>query len=121
MLSCRCDDITAARWWYYPPADFTTMPGLKRRKRCISCNTLINKGAEYCVEFKRYRYPASEIEEKIVGDEIPIPSYWMCPSCGEIFLNLSAAGFCLDIVDMSMIEYMEQYRKEYGQGKNDKG
>ena len=93
MLSCYCDNEDVA-WFYTPPKDFTIFD-FKRRKRCCSCKALIDIGS-LCLEFPRWRYPVSDIEERIYGDcgEIGLASWFMCEWCGEMFLNLDALGYC---------------------------
>jgi hypothetical protein len=105
MLSCSCDYDDSDRW-YYIPDNFSTFTK-KRRKRCCSCNTLIDINSQ-CVEFDRNRAPVSEIEERIMGSEISLANWFMCEKCGEIFLNLSALGYCINL-DKNMQEYLEDY------------
>ena len=114
MLSCSCledYDGDPGSWWYYPPEDFVKFSE-KKRKRCKSCNKLIDIGSD-CLEFKRERSSYTEIEQRIKGDEISISTYFMCASCGEIYLNLSAVGYCLSPVD-GMPECLNEYQKITG-------
>jgi len=93
MLSCSCydDDFD---WWYISPDDFTIFNS-SRRKRCCSCRELIDIGLP-CLEFDRWRYSVSEVEENIYGNggEIRLASWYMCEQCGEMYLNLTALGYC---------------------------
>jgi len=113
MLSCDCDyypeDPGDVVW--FPPADFTMLQTSKR-KRCKSCKRLINIGEE-CLEFKKERVPYSEIEERIYGDMVQIASFYMCKECGEIFLNLDALGYCLDITQ-PMADHLSEYHEITG-------
>jgi hypothetical protein len=68
---------------------------------------LIEKGA-LCLEFERVRSPYDDIDERINGDEIPIAPWYMCESCGEIYLNLSDAGYCLWLGD-DLREKLSEY------------
>ena len=95
MLSCSCD--YEFEWYYYIPDDFTKFKAT-RRKRCVSCNILINTGAD-CLEFECYRDPYNDIEEKIYGDEVPIACKYLCDKCAEIFLNLTDIGYCVSLGD----------------------
>jgi hypothetical protein len=52
-LSCSCGEWDGDGWYWKQSGDFTTLTG-KRRKRCVSCNELIDIGSE-CVEFERSR------------------------------------------------------------------
>ncbi len=105
-LTCSCvaDDCS---WYYWSPEDFETFD-LSRRKRCSSCKTLINQGAD-CLRFERFRDPLTEIEERIQGDEIPLTDYCVCEVCGEKWLNLYALGYECIAPDENMDEMMEQY------------
>lgn len=108
-LSCDCElgDISDYAWIYYYPNEFSTLVECKRRPRCCSCKEFINQGSTV-VQFPRYRAPRHVIEENIHGDEVPLAPYFMCEHCGEIFLNLSAVGYCMDIcesMDACLTEY----------------
>lgn len=94
MLSCSCyDDYDS---WYSPvPDDFVKFTH-SRRKRCISCGKLIDIGTD-CLEFNMWRTPYNWVEENIYDDEVPLANQYMCESCGEIFLNLTDLGYCLEI------------------------
>lgn len=113
-LSCSCPSLEYAEWIYYDPVDFTTLR-TTRRKRCCSCKKLINLGSDV-LKFRRYRYPKSEVELKIYAGledtEIPMASWYMCEECGEIYLNLSALAFCIDITE-SMQKALKEYQAEF--------
>lgn len=108
-LSCSCYDSDFA-WYFDRPIDFTTLQ-TKKRKRCKSCNKLINVGST-CLRFTRYKYPETEIEERIHGggSEISLASYYHCETCGEQYFNLSELGFCIDIED-NMFELLREYQE----------
>lgn len=109
MLSCSCSEWDGEGWYWmfnYPGEEWPILK-TKKRKRCCSCKELISIGAE-CLEFERYRAPLSDIEERIWGDEVQIASYYMCLSCSEIFLNLDALKYCLDITQ-KMTEALAEY------------
>ena len=108
MLTCSCPDPSGdpGEWWYFSPEDFTMLQ-TKRRRRCSSCKVLMDIGCE-CLEFKRERVPYTELEEEICGEEIPMSSLYMCSKCGEIFLNLEAAGYCLSPTD-NMTDCLHEY------------
>lgn len=112
-LSCSCPDWDKepGTWCFFPPDDFTVFQG-KRRKRCCSCNELIEIGALH-LEFHRERAPYNDIEERILGEEIPMMPLRMCESCGETYLNLSAIGYCLVPTD-DMRECLAEYWEETG-------
>ena len=122
-LSCSCDydyDEEPGLWFYDPAVndDFEKLE-TSRRKRCVSCGKLINIG-DMCIKFTRHRYPWTEIEsKKCCGVEIedafcdppsiPTAPHYHCERCGEIYLNLTAAGYeCL-----SPSENMEDMLNEY--------
>ena len=91
MLSCQCD-IGDSDWYYIHAEDFETLKS-KRRKRCCSCNKLIDIGSD-CVEFERFRDPYNNIEEMIWGSEVQIASWYMCFDCGGLYLTLQSLGYC---------------------------
>lgn len=114
MLSCSCQEFELeepGQWFYYVPNDFSIF-NAKRRKRCSSCKELINVGLP-CLRFDRERLPYTEIEESISGDLISISPFYLCEKCGEIYLNLDAAGYCLDPQD-NMPEALKEYWKITG-------
>lgn len=116
-LSCSYADWDSdpGSWMFYSPEDFTVFPGVgksKRRARCSSCGELIALGAE-CLEFKRKRNPYTDMEWRICGEEIPMASLWFCAECGEKYLNLEAAGYCLSPTD-DMRECMSEYHEITG-------
>lgn len=119
MLSCSCDydwDPEPGMWAYcWGHARFEPF-NASRRKRCCSCDELIDIGA-LCIKHPRYRYPYSEIEAAILGADpdmqeeppIRISDHIQCERCGEIWLNLTAVGYeCL-----SPNENMPKALKEY--------
>ena len=55
-LSCSCDfdDPSAYAWYLEDHSNFKLMGVKDRRKRCCSCNDLINSNDEV-IEFYRYR------------------------------------------------------------------
>lgn len=117
-LSCTCDymDIDDPDWWFYEPNDFSIFQK-KRRKRCNSCGRLIDIGSP-CLEFLRDRPPCTDIEEMIVGDDVPIASLYFCEWCGEQYFNLSDLGYCLTPED-DMIKCLKEYYELTGFRKQD--
>lgn len=112
-LSCNCDfDKDDHDSWYYLPTNFSTLITIKR-KRCKSCGELIDIGS-LVVEFENFRHPTDEIEERCKGDEIQTASFYMCEACGEIFLNLSALGYCMDVDYTTMKNCLADYHQITG-------
>lgn len=109
MLSCSCD-FDSEKWYCYPE-DFETF-NKKRRKRCCSCGKLIDIGSG-CVRFLYYREPLTDIEERIMGDEVQLADQFMCQKCGEIYFNLTELGYCINLGD-EMTELMSEYWKLTG-------
>jgi hypothetical protein len=113
-LSCSCDfdqDQDDFEEWYYYPDDFTTL-NRKRRKRCKSCDELIDIGA-CCIEFERCRRPLSDIEERISGDIVQIAPYYHCEKCAEIAMNLIELKYCVNPED-NMNELLKEYHEMTG-------
>ena len=113
-LSCTCFEWDGEGFAWYAPNDFTRLH-VARRKRCCSCNKLIDLDSEV-LKFNRIRYPISDVEEKIYGEdgEIPMAPWYMCEGCGEIFLNLDELGYCIDIELDSMPELLKDYHEMTG-------
>ena len=112
-LSCSCQEWDGDGWAFYGATDFKKFEA-SRRKRCCSCKVLIDIGTD-ALEFERFRYPISQIEEDIYGNggEITLASYWMCEKCGEIYLNLDDLGFCVDITE-KMSDLLKEYQEMTG-------
>lgn len=93
-LNCHCDSEYD---FYFDEPEWFEPLATKRRKRCASCRALLNIGQEV-LKFECYRYPLTDIEEKIYGEcgEIQMASKYHCEKCGEVFLNLAAYGYCVD-------------------------
>ena len=108
MLTCSCPEYDGDGW-YYIPADWFKPLNTARRKRCCSCQTLIDIGSE-SLEMTRGRASYGQVEEKIYGEEIELASWYMCEVCGEQFLNLEALGYCLDITS-NMLNCLAEYRE----------
>lgn len=113
-LSCVCpdyDEYEVGGWYYYPPAEYSTMPLAPRRKRCCSCHSLIEPGA-VVQKYDRNRHPCNEIEERLRGDEIPLAPWYHCEKCADLYLSLKDLGFCVELAD-SMPDLLEQYHMFY--------
>ena len=108
-LSCECGvDEGEWEWWYEisNDADFEPLD-TKKRKRCASCNTLIDVKSD-CLRFEKFRYPKDEIEERLYGNEIRLADQYLCRACGEIYLNLDAAGYCYQLGE-DLREQLKEY------------
>lgn len=112
MLSCSCGEWDGEGVAWYSPQDFSTLQ-TKKRKRCQSCKQLIDIGS-VCIEFERFCYPRTEVEERICGQgtEISLASQYYCEWCGEMYFNFSELGFCISLGD-DMRELLKEYKEEY--------
>lgn len=108
MLSCECPEYDGGyhSWYYSLPDDFIKLE-TRRRKRCCSCQNLIDIGSD-CLQFARGRNSRTDIEENIYGDEVPLAPWYMCQWCGEMFLTFEEHGFCPSIGD-NMFENLQDY------------
>ena len=110
-LSCHCDyDGDGDGPYYYPPDNYTEMPVSKRRKRCASCQTLIEHGAT-AAEFTRDRCPKTDIEEAIYGEgpTVPLASIYLCEKCADLYFSFYELGFeCVSPYD-NMRELLKDY------------
>jgi len=95
MLSCECE--TGHEVFYETPENFTVLK-TSRRRRCISCNKLINLGV-LCLSFFRSCLPRSYVAEIIYDETVPLANRYMCEECGEIFFNLTELGYCFLLGD----------------------
>lgn len=113
-LSCDCgyDDDGLFDWFYTAPNNFEPLRTIRRR-RCKSCNKFIDLG-ELCLAFHRNREPNCDIEEAIYGEgpDVPLATWYLCETCGEIYLNLADLGFCME-VDDDMRVCMSDYLRDY--------
>ncbi|MGE4297017.1 MAG: hypothetical protein AB7E47_03220 [Desulfovibrionaceae bacterium] len=72
MLTCSCnDEWDEDGWAFFYPEDLEPFDGA-RRKRCSSCKALIDKGSD-ALKFRRIRYPRSEVEIRIYGEDRELP------------------------------------------------
>lgn len=136
-LTCSCDydgwEYDAGSWYFeylIKDLDFEPFNEL-RRKRCISCNELIDFQSP-CVRFYRVRYPYTDVEAKFagyfdledaLGDTATIKGtdLFQCEKCGEIYLNLESLGFeCLapaEDMRATLKEYQALHRSELAHKK----
>jgi len=114
-LTCYCDwEPEAGQWYSYYPNDYSILD-TKRRRRCNSCNNLINVGAT-CAEFIRFKIPEYDIEINIYGEdgEIPLSSHYFCETCADLFFSLYELGFeCITSTE-NMHEMVKEYAQNYG-------
>ena len=111
-LSCSCefDDPSAYNWYWVGHSNFKLMGVRNKRKRCCSCEKLINSNEEV-MEFYRYRVTRNDIEERIHGEEVSLANSFMCEECSGLFLALDELGYgCLDI-SQPMTGYIEEYNE----------
>lgn len=94
-LSCTCNDYDGDGWFYTYSKDFSVLQ-TKRSRKCCSCQTKIKPGDD-CMKFDRARNPQSDVEDSIYGDEVPLASWYMCESCGGVFLSAIELGMCFDL------------------------
>ncbi len=110
-LSCECfDDYD---WYYEAPKDYSILDTSKR-KRCVSCNDLIDIKS-VCVKFPSFRFARDDVEERIYGsDEVPMADKYMCEKCGDLYFSLDELGFCVKIGgDETMRDLIEEYQSKY--------
>lgn len=86
-ISCGCDFNDCGDWQWCEAEDFSSMPKRKRRARCYSCKKLLNEGDTVLELFRNTC--------DVMGEERPLASWFVCEECGEILLNLLAAGMCV--------------------------
>lgn len=95
-ISCTCDSDGGYDWYYI--ADLTDFKPLntKRGRKCCACKKPIKIGDD-CVSLSRYRSPNSDIEDRIYGDEVPMPTWYLCEECGGLAMALSDVDLCYSV------------------------
>lgn len=118
-ISCDCDidydyyDYDS--WFWRHKGDFSTLQ-TKRRRRCYSCQELIDVGAE-CGILNRYRAPRHDIEEDIYGDEVPMAPIHMCEECYGLVLSIQEAGGCVLLEDgENLKDAIREWKAEWPEG-----
>lgn len=112
MLSCEYMRDDYAEWHYDQPECFIKFNRIKRT-RCCSCGKLIEHQEE-CLEFKRMKYTDDDsIKQNIIGDIKDLASWYMCEKCGEIYLNLTDAGYFIQLQVEKYNDYVKQAMEEY--------
>ena len=115
-LSCYCDGDYE---WYYTPTENYAPLATKRSRKCCSCRGRIAVG-DLAVRFERFTYASEDsVRARIYGEgsEIPLPSWFMCERCGDLYYSLDELGFCVDLGgDMRRLvrEYAEMRRDAGG-------
>lgn len=110
-LSCSCENDDAD-WYYTPATEFTTLSTARSRK-CCSCGSKILHG-ETVLKFERWRAPSERcnyIEESIYGDQVPLATWFMCETCGGLYMAVDELGMCCDITE-SIADQIKEYRAE---------
>lgn len=103
-------DTDGADWWWYQPEDEAPL-ATKRSRKCCSCGAKVGVG-ETSRKVTRYR-PATEWEEMrgIACDEVQLPDWYLCETCGDLADSLSELGFCYDIGE-NLAKQIAEYRRE---------
>ena len=111
-MSLSCDCGGDYDWYYepYEPEDYTTLQ-TKRRRRCCSCNVLIDIGA-ICLRFYCHRPPRHDIEEGIYGDEVPMADKYLCEECSDLYFSFTELGFCINLGE-NMLDLVQEYQQDY--------
>lgn len=114
-LSCSCNWDGDYDWYFSVPTDYSIL-NTSKRKRCMSCKTLIAIGA-CCTEFPRTREARTEVELAIYGEgdteAIRLASYWLCEECSDLYFSLLELGFECISPDENMRELVHEYAEEW--------
>lgn len=114
-LSCGSSDVDTDGfdWWWCWPREEKSL-ATKRFRKCCSCGARIEPG-QTCQPVYRYRPPASEIEDRIHGEEVSMANWYLCEKCGDIALSLDEAGYCFELGNgESIAAQITEYRKNSG-------
>ena len=110
-LSCDCG-YGDYDYYYRPDNDLTPLEST-RRKRCLSCSSVIDHGEE-CLKFHNWRPTKTDIEESIHGDEVQLANTYMCEECAGLYWALEERGFCIGLGEESMKDMVKEYHDLYG-------
>lgn len=105
-ISCSCDSDDA-EWYYTPKEDFSILQ-TKRSRKCCSCGSKLSVGSEV-LHFVRWKSPETYVEERIYGDEVPLASWYMCETCGGLYMAVQDLGMCCDISE-NIAGQIKEYR-----------
>ena len=113
-MSIHCDygdfDPSDHETWFYYPNDYTTLK-TKRRKRCCSCQNLIEIES-ICTKIERFRHRTKWEEARSLhyDDGVRIAPWWMCEECSDLMLSLRELGYSFDVGE-NMKLLVEIYKK----------
>jgi hypothetical protein len=96
LCSCDTDDFEWTWWKQGEPKPFD----LKRRKRCINCNQLIEIGAE-CQEIGREGYDDD-------GNDKGLSSAWLCEDCNDLTLAIEELNGCYTLGGFTLKEQIRE-------------
>jgi len=115
-MPLTCDCGYDYDYLYVPDKNYSILE-TKKRKRCVSCKSLIDLGA-IVLALACERYAKSEVEEKIYGEgcDVPMATKYYCEQCADLFFSLTELGFCIDLDD-DLRELAKEYNTVYIQGK----
>jgi len=66
------------------------------------------------VEFTCFGATQDWVQERIFGEQMPLPSWWMCERRGDLYFSLDELGFCVQLGEESMLELVREYGEIYG-------
>ena len=114
-LSCYCEVDDDPEYWIWHPDDYSEMPKLKRRRRCSSCQTVIEPGS-VVAKFRRSRDARSDVEISIYGegdpDSINLADWYLCEECADLYFSLHELGYECVSADENMRELVREYAIE---------
>lgn len=112
-LFCGTDgDYGDSDWWWHQPEAEAPL-GTKRSRKCCSCGQKVGVG-DTARKIVRYR-PPTEFEEMrgIACDEVPLPDWYLCETCGDLADSLAELGFCYNLGGgESLKAQIDEYRRE---------
>ena len=116
-LSCECEwELEPGQTCYWPPDDYSVLKTSKR-KRCQSCNQLIDIGT-VVGRFIRCKEPDNDVDEQIygicedIGLGIPMADHYLCEECMDLYYSLDALGFCGQLYE-NQRDLVAEYNNEF--------
>lgn len=110
-LSCDIDfDDEGDRWWYGPQDESAL--ATKRSRKCCSCGQKISVG-DISRKVNRYRRPTEFEEDRgICFDEVPLASWYLCETCGDLADSITEQGLCYTLGNDSLKNQIAEYRSD---------
>jgi len=111
-ISCACEYPDYDPEWYWEVHDEPSILDTKRFRKCVSCKVKLDVGESVYTVY-RWHSPRNDIEERIHGDEVPMPTWYLCPSCAAIYHALAKVNACVNLGEDNLQICLQEFNAEY--------